>query len=86
MKPFPVPYEMEEGSRVLVAGCGGGYDVVCALPIALELRRLGHTVHLASYGFTELTRVGGSSSRDRASTRFTRAVSRLPTDTFPRAS
>ncbi|GMU51109.1 MAG: hypothetical protein AMXMBFR33_02550 [Candidatus Xenobia bacterium] len=59
MKPFPVPYDLEEGSRVLVAGCGGGYDVVCALPIALELRRLGHTVHLASYGFTELTRVGG---------------------------
>lgn len=59
MKAFPVPFELEEGSRVLVAGCGGGYDVVCALPIALELRRQGHRVHLASYAFTDLDSVPG---------------------------
>lgn len=44
---------------MLIAGCGGGYDVVCGLPIALELKRNGHTVHLASYAFTELDAVPG---------------------------
>lgn len=60
MKAFPVPFELEAGSSVLVAGCGGGYDVVCALPIALELRRQGHRVHLASNAFTHLEAVPGA--------------------------
>ena len=42
----------------VVAGAGGGYDVVCALPIALALREAGHTVHFASYSFTNLEEVG----------------------------
>jgi hypothetical protein len=39
---------------VLIAGCGGGYDVVCALPVALALKAAGHPVHLANYSFTDL--------------------------------
>ena len=38
----------------MVAGAGGGFDGVCALPVALRLHELGHTVHLANYSTTPL--------------------------------
>ena len=40
--------------RVLVAGAGGGFDVYAGLPLALTLRRLGKTVHLANLSFSAL--------------------------------
>lgn len=43
-----------------MAGCGGGFDVICALPVALQLRARGQAVHLASYSFTELREVEGA--------------------------
>ncbi|MHB2017847.1 MAG: DUF1152 domain-containing protein [Candidatus Xenobia bacterium] len=56
---FRLPFALPPGSRVLVAGCGGGYDIVCALPVVFALRAEGHTVHLANYSFTELERTQG---------------------------
>ena len=49
-----LPLEFQTKSNILVAGVGGGYDVVCALPVALSLRGSGHRVHLASYSFSQL--------------------------------
>lgn len=40
--------------RVLLAGCGGGYDVLGAIPLVHELRRRGIAVELASLSFSYL--------------------------------
>jgi hypothetical protein len=55
-----LPFELEPNSSILVVGAGGGYDVVCALPVSLSLRALGHQVHLGSYSFTTLEDVKGA--------------------------
>ncbi|HEY9757040.1 MAG TPA: DUF1152 domain-containing protein [Oculatellaceae cyanobacterium] len=55
-----LPFNLPDGSRVLVAGAGGGFDVCCALPVALKLREQGHDVQLANYSFTNLTAVRGA--------------------------
>jgi hypothetical protein len=52
-----IPFDLPEHSRVMVAGAGGGFDVICALPVALKLKELGHEVHLANYSFTNLSAV-----------------------------
>lgn len=41
------------GKRVLLAGCGGGYDVLGAVPLWHALRR-DHEVHFASLSFSYL--------------------------------
>lgn len=40
--------------RVLIAGCGGGYDVLGAVPLRHALRAAGIEVHLASLSFAYL--------------------------------
>ena len=40
---------LPKGSKVLVAGAGGGWDIVAGLPVAIALRQAGHDVHLANY-------------------------------------
>ena len=40
--------------RVLLAGCGGGYDVLGAIPLAHQLRARGVDVELASFSFSYL--------------------------------
>src|SRR5882762_6153924 len=40
--------------RVLLAGCGGGYDVLGAVPLLHALRAAGIEVELASLSFTYL--------------------------------
>jgi hypothetical protein len=40
--------------RVLLAGCGGGYDVLGAVPLAHQLRARGIAVELASFSFSYL--------------------------------
>lgn len=52
-----LPIALPPASTVLVAGAGGGYDVVCALPLALALRKKGHKVHLASNSSSPLEEV-----------------------------
>ncbi|MBX9723176.1 MAG: DUF1152 domain-containing protein [Candidatus Obscuribacterales bacterium] len=43
-----LPFSLPANSRVLVTGAGGGFDVFCALPVALQLKENGHEVHLGS--------------------------------------
>jgi hypothetical protein len=44
-----LPIDLSAPSSVLVAGAGGGFDIVCCLPVALALRAQGHRVHLGNY-------------------------------------
>jgi hypothetical protein len=55
----PVVEVLSRSKSVLLAGCGGGYDVLGAVPIALELFRAGKNVSLASLSFTRLDSVPG---------------------------
>ncbi len=41
------------GHRVLLYGCGGGFDIFNAFFLYRELKRRGHEVHLANYSFTD---------------------------------
>jgi hypothetical protein len=45
--------------RVLLAGCGGGYDILGTVPLAAELSRAGKQCFFASLSFTRLDRVPG---------------------------
>jgi hypothetical protein len=47
-------YKHFEGcKKVLISGCGGGYDVFCGLDLLLNLYRRGYSVILGSYSFTD---------------------------------
>ena len=54
MLPAFIQNSLTPESRVLVAGMGGGYDVVCGLPLFLALAKHGCSVHLASFSSTPL--------------------------------
>jgi hypothetical protein len=56
---IPFLAELEEAEKVLIAGAGGGFDVFCGLPLYLNLRAQGKTVHLANLTFTELAECRG---------------------------
>lgn len=52
--------DIAPGSRVLIAGCGGGYDIVAAgFPIGRALEQRGHHVVYSSYTFSRLRRIEG---------------------------
>ena len=53
--PFDLPFREPPQSNVLLLGAGGGYDVVCTLPIAVALRDAGCRIHLASYSTTDFS-------------------------------
>jgi hypothetical protein len=55
----PVAATLRDSQRVLLAGCGGGYDVLGAVPLASELIAAGKEVEFASFSFTRLNRVAG---------------------------
>jgi hypothetical protein len=55
----PVATTLRDSRRVLLAGCGGGYDVLGAVPLASELIAAGKEVEFASFSFTRLDRVAG---------------------------
>ncbi len=53
MLPQPID-ALGRARRVLLAGCGGGYDVLGAVPLLHQLEAGGAEVHLASLSFTYL--------------------------------
>ncbi|MCX7746923.1 MAG: DUF1152 domain-containing protein [Clostridia bacterium] len=55
-----IPLEFNKESNILLAGAGGGFDFLCALPLALKLMNEGHNVFFANYSFTSLLKVGNS--------------------------
>ncbi|HEX7704312.1 MAG TPA: DUF1152 domain-containing protein [Kofleriaceae bacterium] len=50
----PVVAKLGAPRRILLAGCGGGYDVLGAIPLAHALRAEGREVHFASLSFSYL--------------------------------
>lgn len=42
---------------LVLAGCGGGYDIYSGLPLYFALKELGYTVHLWSLCFTSEQKV-----------------------------
>ena len=46
---------LDSAETVLLAGCGGGYDITSGLPLYFALRKHGKKVHLANLSFTDLT-------------------------------
>src|SRR4051812_25155867 len=56
----PIQRAIRNAKRVLLAGCGGGYDVFGAVPILVELMDAGKEVHLANLSFTSLADLDGA--------------------------
>lgn len=50
---LPILNHLGASETILIAGAGGGQDVLAGLPIYFTLRDLGRTVHLANYSFAE---------------------------------
>ena len=50
----PLFAELEGRRRVLLAGCGGGFDVYCALPLFVALRARGVEAFLGSLTFADV--------------------------------
>jgi hypothetical protein len=55
----PIESAFRPQSTVLVAGAGGGFDLIAGLSVALGLERAGHRVVLANLSFTQLEGVTG---------------------------
>jgi len=49
---LPILDALEDSENILIAGCGGGFDVFCGLPVYFTLREMGKNVHLANYSFS----------------------------------
>jgi hypothetical protein len=56
---IPVLSRLEKARRVLIAGCGGGFDVFAGIPIARHLIDTGREVVFANLSFTNLWACGG---------------------------
>ncbi len=52
----PLLHRLQSCERILVAGAGGGFDLLSGLPIAFALRERHKTVFLANLTFTPVTR------------------------------
>lgn len=51
---LPVDHLLADRQNILIAGAGGGFDVLAGLPLYAHLKAAGKTVHLANYSFVEL--------------------------------
>src|SRR5580704_1149639 len=56
---IPFLSTLERAERVLIAGCGGGFDVFAGVPIAQQAMRAGKQVIFANFSFTNLSLCGG---------------------------
>ena len=58
----PIENQITDSRRVLIAGAGGGYDVLGAVPLAMRLEQRGLEVFLANLSFTNLVRLDADRS------------------------
>lgn len=42
--------------NILIAGCGGGFDIYSGLPLYFDLKAMNKNVYLANLAFTDLSR------------------------------
>jgi hypothetical protein len=57
---IPFLDHLQRAGRVLIAGCGGGFDVYSGVPLALRLYEAGKGVVLANLAFTNLMESGSA--------------------------
>jgi len=55
----PVSDSLSEAQNILLAGCGGGYDILGAVPLIVEMAGKAKSFTIASLSFTRLDRVPG---------------------------
>lgn len=82
MTEIPLFRELREAKRVLVAGCGGGFDIYSGVPIALALRALGKEVVLANLTFAMPKEADGAEVLDDVLTRIDATMGN-PLEYFP---
>jgi hypothetical protein len=51
---IPLFQELEDSQNILLAGCGGGFDIYTGIPLYFALKKLGKNVTLANFSFTWL--------------------------------
>ena len=51
---LPVDHFLADKQNILIAGAGGGFDVLAGLPLYAHLKAAGKNVHLANYSFVDL--------------------------------
>lgn len=51
---IPLFQELEDSQNILLAGCGGGFDIYAGIPLYFALKKLGKNVTLANFSFTWL--------------------------------
>lgn len=56
----PGLHRLNDCDRILIAGAGGGFDLLSGLPLAFALAERGKTVFLANLTFTPVTRTTAS--------------------------
>ena len=49
---LPILDQLANSENILIAGAGGGQDILAGLPLFFTLRDLGKTVHLANFSFS----------------------------------
>jgi hypothetical protein len=54
MLTLPLQHELQQAKTVLLAGCGGGFDVFSGLPLYFALEAAGKAVHLANLTFSNI--------------------------------
>ena len=54
MLTLPLQQKLAQAKTVLLAGCGGGFDVFSGLPLYFALEAAGKTVHLANLTFSNI--------------------------------
>ena len=84
MLTLPFQHELQQAKTVLLAGCGGGFDVFSGLPLFFALEAAGKTVHLANLTFSNIPpdagrRLGRRWSRSRTTRTGARSTSRRST-------
>ncbi len=58
---IPLFHRLAGHKRILLAGCGGGFDIFAGLPLAFSLEAQGHEVHLANLTFSNPRATGTTS-------------------------
>jgi hypothetical protein len=51
---IPIDDTLSGCESILIAGMGGGFDILCGLPIYFELKQRGMNAHLASFSFSDI--------------------------------
>jgi hypothetical protein len=78
----PVAERLAGAKHVLLAGCGGGYDIFGGVPLGIELIDRGHDVHFASHSFCYLNALDGAAQHGAAPNLYAVPAAAATTETY----